>query len=145
MVRTFAFHITGRLPGPHWTSYWVKAYKAQLKSAYLCIINSTQKKADSALYYSLYFELLARKTAKYNIQLQNMYNVNKKGFLIGYFQKTKRIFTKSTFDTRQMQHICQDGNREWITILATICIDGSHLSPSLIYQAIFGNIQDTWL
>ena len=44
-----------------------------------------------------------------------------------------------------MQHVCQDGNREWITILATIYADGSHLSPGLIYQAISGNIQDTWL
>ena len=39
----------------------------------------------------------------------------------------------------------QDGSREWIIILATICIDGTYLPPSLIYQAISGNLQDTWL
>ena len=102
MVRTFASHIAGRLPGPHWTSRWVKAHNGQLKSAYLCTIDSTRKKADSALYYSLYFELLARKIAEYNIQPQNMYNVDEKGFLIGYLQKTKRVFTKSAFDAGQI-------------------------------------------
>jgi len=145
MVRTFASHIAGRLPGPHWTSRWVRAHNDQLKSGYLCSIDSARKKADSALYYSLYFELLARKLAEYSIQPQNIYNVEEKGFLIGYLQKTKRIFTKRAFDAGRMQNVCQDGNREWITILATICADGTSLSPGLIYQAISGNIQDTWL
>jgi hypothetical protein len=39
----------------------------------------------------------------------------------------------------------QDGNREWITLLACICADGTKLTPSLIYQVASGNIQDTWL
>ena len=39
----------------------------------------------------------------------------------------------------------QDGNREWITTIACICADGSSLPPALIYQAVSGNIQDTWL
>jgi hypothetical protein len=37
----------------------------------------------------------------------------------------------------------QDGNREWITVVATICADGLYLSPSLIYAAISGNLQDS--
>lgn len=39
----------------------------------------------------------------------------------------------------------QDSSREWITLIATICADGSHLSPSLIYPAASGNLQDSWL
>jgi hypothetical protein len=39
----------------------------------------------------------------------------------------------------------QDGNREWITIIACICADGLALPPALIYQAVSGKIQDTWL
>jgi hypothetical protein len=37
------------------------------------------------------------------------------------------------------------GNREWITLLACICADGSALAPALIYQSGSGSIQDTWL
>jgi hypothetical protein len=98
MVRTFTSHVVERLPGPHWASCWVKAHNDQLRSGYLSSIDSARKKADLALYYSLYFELLARKLTEYNIQPQNMYNVDEKGFLIGYLQKTKRIFTKRAFD-----------------------------------------------
>ena len=39
----------------------------------------------------------------------------------------------------------QDGNREWITTIACICADGTSLTPVLIYQAVSGRIQDTWL
>ena len=39
----------------------------------------------------------------------------------------------------------QDGNREWIIVIGCICGNGSSLSPGLIYQAVSGNLQDTWL
>jgi hypothetical protein len=39
----------------------------------------------------------------------------------------------------------QDGSREWITLLACICTDGSYLEPALIYQSTSGAIQDSWL
>ena len=39
----------------------------------------------------------------------------------------------------------QDGNREFITLIAAICADGSSLPPSLIYQGASYNLQDTWL
>ena len=39
----------------------------------------------------------------------------------------------------------QDGSKEWITVIATICADGTSLSPALIYKASSGNLQDTWL
>jgi len=37
----------------------------------------------------------------------------------------------------------QDGNREWINVLATLCADGTALSPALIYKAASGEMQDT--
>ena len=39
----------------------------------------------------------------------------------------------------------QDGNREFITLIAAICADGSTLPPSLIYQGRSHDLQDTWL
>lgn len=78
--------------------------------------------------------------AQYNILPENTYNMDEKGFLIGILQKTKRIFTKNT----QIRGSGQDGNRIWVTIVATICMDGSYLPPSIIYPAASG-IQNTWL
>ena len=143
MVRNFVATITGRQPGPNWVSRWLKAHSKELKSGYLTPIDSQRKKADSAFYYSLYFELMARKIAQYNVQPQNMYNMDEKGFLIGFLQKARRVFSKAAFEAGRIKHISQDGNREWITLLATIYVDGTMLSPGLIYQAISRNIQDS--
>jgi hypothetical protein len=39
----------------------------------------------------------------------------------------------------------QDGNREFITLIASICVNGSALPPSLIYKGESYDLQDTWL
>ena len=80
MVRNFAATIAERQPGPHWISRWLKAHGKEMKSGYLTPIDSQRKKADSAFYYSLYFELMARKIAQCDIQPHNMYNMDEKGF-----------------------------------------------------------------
>ena len=67
--------------------------------------------------------------AQYNILPENTYNMDEKGFLIGILQKTKRVFSKGT----EIRGTGQDGNREWIIVVATISIDGSYLLLSIIY------------
>ena len=39
----------------------------------------------------------------------------------------------------------QDGSRDWITLIGSVCADGTTLPPAIIYQAISGNIHDSWL
>ena len=114
-------------------AHWLAAYKNKLKSGYLPLINITRKKADLALYYSLYFKLLGRKIAEYNIQPENTYNMDEKGFLIGFLIKSRRIFSKKAFNKGRIKNISQDSNREWITIIGTIYANGISLSPGLIY------------
>jgi DDE superfamily endonuclease len=46
---------------------------------------------------------------------------------------------------KQLMNASQDGNRENITLMATIYADGSRIPPALIYQSEAGLIQDTWL
>ena len=39
----------------------------------------------------------------------------------------------------------QDGSREFITLITSICADGSHLAPALIYEGASYGLQHTWL
>jgi len=71
--------------------------------------------------------------------------MDEKGFMIGHQQKAKRVFTRKYWESGKLIGSGQDGNREWITLLATICMDGSFLPPALIYPAETGNLQDVWL
>ncbi len=71
--------------------------------------------------------------------------MDEKGFLLGLLQKTRRVFSLKHLDSGKLLSADQDGNREWITLIATICMDMTYIPPSIIYQAISGNIQDSWL
>lgn len=76
---------------------------------------------------------------------RNMYNMDEKGFLIGYLTKSKRVFTKALFDNQKLMGTAQDGSRTWVTVVATICADGTSLSPGIIYEGQPNTVQDSWL
>ena len=69
--------------------------------------------------------------------------MDEKGFLIEFLQKVQRVFSKEAFKSERVKNVSQDGNQEWITVLAAISATEKTLSPGLIYQAVPGNIQDT--
>jgi hypothetical protein len=52
---------------------------------------------------------------------------------------------KEALEQGRITHAGQDGNREFITLLACICADATYLPPSLIYKGESGTMQDTWL
>jgi hypothetical protein len=144
-VNNIAAELAGRPPSKNWCSRFVSRHRDKLDGRYLNTIDLSRHKADSRASYKQYFETIGRKIEEYQITTDNIYNMDEKGFMIGQLQKSHRVFTKDTYKSNKLVVIGQDGNREWITVLATICADGTALSPTLIYKAISGNIQDTWL
>jgi hypothetical protein len=141
MVCNLALEICGRSPGKNWAARWIKTHKNTLRAGFLQALDSARKKADSTLYYKEYFDLLEAKIEQYGIKKKNTYNMDEKGFLIGFLKKLRRVYTKESFCCSRGKMVMQDRNREWITILATICSDNSTLSPVLIYQGATNNIQ----
>jgi hypothetical protein len=71
--------------------------------------------------------------------------MDEKGFLIGFLNKTRRIFIREQLEEGKLLGACQDGNRSWITLLACIGQDLQSLPPMLIYQGKENNFQDTWV
>jgi hypothetical protein len=71
--------------------------------------------------------------------------MDEKGFMLGVVGRLKRIFSKALYKDGKRRCTIQDDSREWITLLACICADGSYLDPALIYQLTSGSIQDSWL
>ena len=85
---------------------------------YLKNIDIQRSKADDAKSYQLFYDLLSRKLQKYRILPRNTYNMDEKGFAIGVLTTQRRIFNKALFKKGKVLGSNQDGNREWITILA---------------------------
>jgi hypothetical protein len=145
MIRNFASEICGKEIGKEWVSRFLKRHTVDLVSKWSMGLDHNRSRADSAFKYTLYFELLMRKIKQYLVEPRHMYDMDEKGFLIGVLSKMKRIFSRRRYEEGGIKQLIQDGNREWITTIATICADGTALSPGLIYQATTGLIQDTWL
>jgi hypothetical protein len=73
-----------------------------------------------------------------------VYNMDEKGFMLGTTGRSKRVFSKRLWQQKRTRQALQDGSREWISILASVCADGTMLSPGIIYEGKSG-IQNTWL
>ena len=143
MVRNFVKDIASRWPRRSWSQRFCKRWKEVLESRYLTTYDSLRYKADSAWSYRLYFKMVEQKIKGYDVQAYNIYNIDEKGFLISFLTKAKRVYTKSAFSQKRLLGALQDGNRKWITCIATICGDGTSLLPSLIYKAKTSDIQDS--
>jgi hypothetical protein len=145
MIRRFASDIAKKELGKGWVDRYIKRHQVDLISRWATGIDRSRHQADSQLKYNLYFELLRSKLSQYDIEPCNMYNMDEKGFMLGILTRSKRVFSRRLYEKGKIKAHIQDGNREWITLLACICADGSHLAPALIYQSASGSIQDSWL
>jgi hypothetical protein len=52
----------------------------------------------------------------------------------------KRIMTKKLYDNGRIKAIKQDGLREFISLLTSICADGIVFPPTLIYKGALGDL-----
>jgi hypothetical protein len=101
-------------------------------------------KADNRDSYRHHFNLLHAKIRQYNVEPRHIYNMDEKGFLISITSRQKRVFSKQLWEQNRVTAGLQDGSREWITILATVCADGSSLDPAIVYEGK-GELRSSWV
>jgi DDE superfamily endonuclease len=70
--------------------------------------------------------------------------MDEKGFMLGVLKKTRRIVNINLLKQGKIKGAGQDGNRSWITLIASVCCDGSYLPATLIYKGA-GGLQIPWL
>jgi hypothetical protein len=61
--------------------------------------------------------------------------MDEKGFATGVIGRSKRVFSKDAYHKKRVNSALQDGSCEWVTVIATVCADGSALPPGIIYSA----------
>jgi hypothetical protein len=71
--------------------------------------------------------------------------MDEKGFLIGLIGRSKRIFSRRMWEKGEVRASLQDGSREFLTLLACICANGTALPPSLIFSSTSGDIRSSWI
>ena len=77
---------------------------------------------------------------KYNVTADCIYNWDEKGFIIGMAAVTKRIMSKKAYESGRIRGASQDGNREFISLLACISAIGKALPPSILFKGDSGDL-----
>ena len=89
MVRNFVYELVAKWPGKSWSQRFCQRWQNDLSSKYLITYDAIRFKADSQHSYQLYFDLVKQKIEEYDVLFCNTYNMDEKGFLIGFLTKTE--------------------------------------------------------
>lgn len=78
-----------------------------------------------------WFRLVANFTAKFGIRVEDIYNFDETGFLMGIIGTTT-VVTSSDRTTKPK--LVQPGNREWVTVIQSINSSGWAVPPFLVFK-----------
>lgn len=144
MIKKFASTLSKWEVSDTWITRFLGRHRDTLTSKYTTGVDRNRHQANTEHSYRSYFALLHSKIQEYDVDARHIYNMDEKGFLIGITSRSKRVFSKQLWEQKKVTAALQDGNREWITILACICADGSALDPAVIFEGQ-GAIRNAWI
>ncbi|KAF2627260.1 hypothetical protein BU25DRAFT_310567, partial [Macroventuria anomochaeta] len=154
MVQNFAAEMAHKSISDTWVSNFLHRHSdtllykcgAELCASQWCTAMDKQRHyANSPAKYEQYFKLLHYTLTKYEVEPRDTYNMDEKGFAISLVGRSKSIFSKQSYKAGKNKQSLQDGNREWVTLLASVCADGSALPPGLIFADKNNTIQSSWV
>ena len=145
IVQGWASTLAGKGVSLRWVSRFLQRFKNELVLKATTSLNRNRYQADSGYKYELYFKFWHSKMEEYGIDPGQIYNMDEKGLLMGRTTRTHRVFNRAMWDRGELRAALQDGSRQWITIVATICADGTALAPGLIYSSDASTLRSAWV
>ncbi|KAF1934447.1 DDE-domain-containing protein, partial [Didymella exigua CBS 183.55] len=145
MIRNFASAVAQETLSDSWVTRFLHRHNNCLLPRWATAMDSNRHYAESYTKYKQYFDIPYSKIDEYNIEPENTYNMDEKGFMIGVIGRSKRVFNKLQYERKEVRQSIQAGNREWVTVLACVCADGSALPPGIIYEAAGPAIRSSWV
>ena len=145
LVRNWASTIAQKEVGKNWVFGFLKRHRDRLVAKQTNAMDRNRHQADSKVKYEAYFTYWHGKMEEYQLEPGNIYNMDEKGLMLGVTGRSKRVFSRDMWEQGELRSNLQDGSREWITILATICADGTALPPSLVFQSDAEQVSTSWV
>jgi hypothetical protein len=93
-------------------------------------LEKARAKALNQFAVNRFFNMLTDVMKEFNILPENLYNMDEKGLQLGIGARITAMIDRD----QQTVYSIEDGNRELVTVIETICADGSVLHPSVIFQ-----------
>ena len=115
--------------GKRWVSRFITRHRF-LKSVYARRIDANRADQSKREVIERWFNVVAQVFAEYDIDLENVYDMDESGFNVGIIQVGRRVM-----DSRcNVNYRKQPGRHEWVTVLECICADGTPISPLVIFK-----------
>lgn len=116
--------------GKHWTNRFVEKHSDRLSTYHSRPLDSVRGRAVNPTTNAAWFQLLGETIKKYDIAPACVYGSDESGFQPGCGTSECVIGRRG----KTVQHQQRDGNRENITVLVTICADGTSIPPAVIFK-----------
>jgi hypothetical protein len=120
----------GKPVGKHWAERFVTR-SAELKMAFNRAKDRQRILQEDPEIIGAWFKLVADTKAKYGVHDDDVHNFDETGFQMGVIGSMK-VVTGSEGRTRPEP--VQPGDREWVTVIQSICAAGFATPPFIIYK-----------
>jgi hypothetical protein len=120
----------GKPVGKHWAKRFVTR-SDKLKTAFNRAKDRQRILQEDPEIIGAWFELVEDTKAKYGIQDEDIHNLDETGFQMSIIGSMK-VVTGSERRTRP--ELVQPGDREWVTVIQSICATGDAIPPFIIYK-----------
>jgi hypothetical protein len=132
----YASEISGTLIGESWPKRFLARHK-DLKVKATTGLEKCRAKALNPTAVRGFYDILGEVVAEFNIDPENIWNMDEKGIQLGIGAKVAAIVDRD----QATVYSVEDGNRELVTIIEAVCADGTVLIPSVIFQGARRNLE----
>lgn len=115
--------------GLNWADRFLERHSDRLKTFFSSPLESSRARAANPATHKMFFDILERVMRENNIEFDCIYAADETGFMPGRASTAKVIGRAE----RKTQHRKESGNRQLITVMPTICADGSTIPPLVIF------------
>jgi hypothetical protein len=112
MIQNFAAAVAKWEVSESWLSWFLHRHADELTIKWSAGIDRNRHKADTKERYKLYFDMLHSKMQEYNINKRNTYNMDEKGFFVGITNRSKRIFIKAIWASKERTAVTTQARQE---------------------------------
>jgi hypothetical protein len=117
-------------PESNWCDRFLVQHRDEIQTHWSRPLDTKRAQALNPVAVSHWFELIKKHVVEQNIRPENIYGMDESGFTAGNEGTQCVAGRRGT----KVQHKQGGGDRENVTVIITICADGTVLKPAIIYK-----------
>lgn len=121
--------------GESWFRRFQSRHPKKLKAAWTKTLDTSRAAAVNPATIAHYFQLLKATLDEFNFSPEEIYGFDESGFPFGGDVVNERVYGGSG----GVQHKQDEGNKENVSVMVTICADGTYTTPTVIFKGVHFN------